>query len=676
MVVYSDLSTKLLAHPRMLALRRDGKAMAERRYKIITFISCCVFLMGTFIFSSDVHASEAQKTRLEQQRDMFQQARIALKAKDIHTLKQLLHDMGDYPLAPYLEVWQGYDLVKKEKDYDVWQILTTHKNLPETRYLRQTWVKSLAERGQWPQVSEQLILLPQGTKRFANIAVQSFWYNGHAEKARQGLTQLWRQAQPLPENETKLIANWHAAGHPSHDDMWARVVTWAKHGQWKKVKNFKHYLNVQEQKWIKLWEKVQTSPEHALLTSRIYHISPKVMAWIAKDGLRRLARHDIEKAWKVLQRIKPQLNDKDVQHLQVYLAIRAAKQHQKLASQWLLSLPNGVQNKETRAWLVRSLLLKKQWGKALQVMQTMPESEQMESRWLYWQGYVLEQLKQPETAKLLFEQGALERGYYSFLCAKHLHQPYQMGARKLLDVDTTLLQKNKAIQRAYEWRYWGESSKADAEWRVALKGASKKTWQQAMQLAIDWGWHEQVIRAASRSRQWDVLEARFPMAYKKEVNKAAHHSQLKTSLIWGIIRQESAFNPMARSRTGARGLMQLMPATAKDVVKKHRIRHRKGLNLSRPAHNIELGSLYIADMLKRFDGQQALAIAAYNAGPNRVEKWQKAMPLRQEALWVELIPFNETRRYVQHVLAFMVVYDWLQQQSASTRINLALTKAD
>jgi len=440
------------------------------------------------------------------------------------------------------------------------------------------------------------------------------------------------------------------------------VVTWAKQGKWKKIKNLKHHLDVHEQKWVEVWKKVQSTPKHALLTSKVFHISPQVMAWIAKDGLRRLARHDIETAWQVLQRIQPQLNRHDAQKLQAYLAVRAAKQHQPLAAQWLASLPKSIQSKETRAWFVRSLLRQKEWQKALHAMQSMPESEQIESRWLYWQGYVLEQLNQPSTAKLLFKQAALERGYYSFLSAKHLHQAYQMGAVSMPMQNTAELLENPAIERTHEWLYWGEKSKAVVEWRQALNGASKKTWMQAMQLAMDWKWYEQVIRAASRSKQWNVLTARFPLAYMKDVHKASHRNQLNQSLILSIIRQESAFNPLARSRTGARGLMQLMPATAQDVIKKHHIRHKGDLNLSLPEHNIELGSLYVADMLKRFDGQQAFAIAAYNAGPNRVAKWKKSMPLVEESLWIELIPFNETRRYVQHVLAFMVVYDWLQQQ--------------
>ncbi|MDQ6995633.1 MAG: transglycosylase SLT domain-containing protein [Mariprofundaceae bacterium] len=634
-------------------------------HKVLAWMGCWVFLISILILPCVANPTNIQNIRLEQQRIMFQQARDALKVKDMSRLQQLSHDLGDYPLAPYLDVWQAYEKIKQEQDYDVWQILNKHKNLPESKYLRIAWMQSLAKRGQWPQVAEQLSLLGNKKKSFADISILSDWYNGHPQAALQSLTKQWRQAQPLPTEAQQLVKAWHSAGHPSHDDVWVRVQTWAKHGQWKKLQSLKHHLDVHEQKWLDVWQQVKKSPEHSLLSSKVYHIPPHIMAWVANDGLRQLARDQIERAWLLLGRIAPQLKPQDVSHLKRYLAIRAAKQHHALAKEWLSSLPQSIQNKETRAWFVRMLLLDKQWKKALDAMQSMPESEQIQSRWLYWQGYVLEQLHQAKTAKLLFQQAALERGYYSFLSANHLHQAYQMGAKSMPDMDMTWLLNKQAIQRAHEWRYWGEHSKADAEWNAALKGASKHHWAEAMQLAMQWGWYEQVIRAASKSGQWDMLDARFPLGYEAEVIKSASKTKLKPSMIWSIIRQESAFNPNAKSRTGASGLMQLMPATAKDVVKKHRIQYRHGLDLSRPKHNIELGSLYIADMLKRFNGQQALAIAAYNAGPNRVANWKESMPMTQEALWVELIPFNETRRYVQHVLAFMVVYDWLQQQQAT-----------
>jgi len=150
-----------------------------------------------------------------------------------------------------------------------------------------------------------------------------------------------------------------------------------------------------------------------------------------------------------------------------------------------------------------------------------------------------------------------------------------------------------------------------------------------------------------------------------DVQDIAKQTGIQSTLIWGVIRQESVFNANAISHAGARGLMQLMPTTANYISKKSGLGKVHKQELFLPSTNIHLGSLYLANLLKRFDNQLPLAIAAYNAGPTRVKRWQQRVPLENMNIWVELIPYNETRRYVQQVMAFTKVYHWRLQQQAS-----------
>ena len=632
--------------------------------RVSTWLTMCLALL---IHTSSAYAS-TQET-LKYQRQTFQQAKIALKQKDLPKFQELRKSIPNYPLTPYLDIWQSFQWVNQDNDYNVWQILQQYPNIPEISSLRQTWVRSLAARGQWPQVTEQLNHINNSAQHYPIITALALWYNGHQDDALAQLSQAWQSGKGLPNHAPKLLAAWKSSGHPNHQDRWQRLLHLIQHKQWSKTKDLTRHLSLQEQTWIRLWEKVQKKPEHGLLTSHIYHVAPNIMAKIAHDGLRRLARHDIEKAWHILQRIQPQLNQKDFIKQARYLALRAAKQHKPIATSWLASLPQAAQTSDTYAWHTRLLLMQNQWSKALHMIQSMPEKQQMTARWLYWQGYVLEHLQQPKLARQLYEQAAMERGYYSFLSAKHIHQPYHMKSKPFPNLNiTSTFEQQASIQRAKEWLYWQKNNKARAEWQHALRHASQETWQQAMKLAWTWQWHDQVIRSASRARAWNVLEARFPMAYSKQVNKTAQKHHLDRELIWSIIRQESAFNPEATSRTGAKGLMQLMPATAQDVVRKHHLKTKLARHLFNPQYNIQLGSQYIADMMQRFQGQTAVAIAAYNAGPNRVASWLKAYPISDEALWIELIPFHETRRYVQHVLSFRIVYTWLQEQEPTPLI--------
>ncbi|MDX8407537.1 MAG: lytic transglycosylase domain-containing protein, partial [Mariprofundaceae bacterium] len=162
--------------------------------------------------------------------------------------------------------------------------------------------------------------------------------------------------------------------------------------------------------------------------------------------------------------------------------------------------------------------------------------------------------------------------------------------------------------------------------------------------------------------EMNALSYRFPKGFEDSVLKLADTTGLTTSLIWSVIRQESAFNQRAVSRTGARGLMQLMPRTAQHVAKKNDFSVQPD-DLFDAGTNIRLGSLYLSELNKRFDGNVALMTAAYNAGPTRVSHWLERTPFEHRTAWIEAIPFNETRRYVQQVMAFMVVYDWLQARA-------------
>ena len=124
-----------------------------------------------------------------------------------------------------------------------------------------------------------------------------------------------------------------------------------------------------------------------------------------------------------------------------------------------------------------------------------------------------------------------------------------------------------------------------------------------------------------------------------------------------LIRQESAFQPDARSPSGARGLMQLMPGTGRQVARLLKRRRPKLYEFYQPELNIKLGTQYLKSNLNKFSGPKVLTTAAYNAGPHRVSKWlPDKMPMDADA-WTEAIPFKETRGYVQRIMSYAAIYD-------------------
>ena len=145
-------------------------------------------------------------------------------------------------------------------------------------------------------------------------------------------------------------------------------------------------------------------------------------------------------------------------------------------------------------------------------------------------------------------------------------------------------------------------------------------------------------------------------------------------LILAIIRQESEFDSRANSYVGAKGMMQLMPATAKLVSKKIKTKYSKRSLTSNPDYNIKLGTFYFDMLLEEYRGVYPFAIAAYNAGPNRVKIWKKKYgdPSKQEIEyidWIELIRFKETRNYVQRVMENINVYKYILNGNNPIKIN-------
>ena len=181
----------------------------------------------------------------------------------------------------------------------------------------------------------------------------------------------------------------------------------------------------------------------------------------------------------------------------------------------------------------------------------------------------------------------------------------------------------------------------------------------AASLAADWGWHYQAIFAMIGAEYWDDLQVRFPLAYAETLNKAATVNKLKPSLVFAIARQESAFGADVRSPAGAVGLMQLMPATARQTASRGGLSYQSSKDLLNPSANAALGTHYMGSLLQQFSDNRILAIAAYNAGPHRVQQWLKRLPNEVDHdVFIESIPFKETRNYVQNVLAFAVIYGY------------------
>nr|MDT0253575.1 transglycosylase SLT domain-containing protein [Endozoicomonas sp.] len=398
-------------------------------------------------------------------------------------------------------------------------------------------------------------------------------------------------------------------------------------------------------------------------------------------GIKRLASKDLDLAvntWLQLRDSHP-FSLKQRSMIDQRLAMKAAKNFVDNAETLIARLDPDFQYHKVTEWRIRLALAEQNWDNVLTLIARLPKSFQNHSRWRYW-GEVAQLKYQEENNPVgaipfskkptLLKTPTLralskERNFYAFLVADLKGQSFQLNhqqkAIRLQDLQK-LKQYYPGFKRIREWIYHERFYNAQSELNRITPNLDNTQKKLIPYLAQQWEWHHQAIMSAARAALWDDLDLRFPAPESDIFSKYAKKRDLDYPWVLAIARQESAFNPRARSHSGAMGLMQLMPATAKQAARKAGIPYRKKSELYKPEINIALGTTHLAWLSKRFENSLILATAAYNAGSTPVNRWLKQRGHLPLDIWIETIPYDETRNYVQSVMAFRVIYSQRQPE--------------
>ena len=376
----------------------------------------------------------------------------------------------------------------------------------------------------------------------------------------------------------------------------------------------------------------------------------------------RLAFSDPQRALELWAAVKQQFSFLQQQELRTdrHIALWTARDFLPDAYALLTALPQAAQNDEVLRWRARGSLREQAWLRLLKDIQAMSTSERNAEEWRYWYAVALQQAGQVLAAKAGFQSLATERSYYGFLAADELDLPYALDYSNLsVDEDSiAAIASRTDILRARELFLVGLDGRGRSEWDAVVDYFGPAEKAQAAILADRWGWHSRAISAAASIGEYDDLSLRYPLPF--EIDFVRHASSAKISVPWayGIARSESLFMRDIRSSTGAIGVMQLMPATGRTVAKKNNLPYYGIDTLTDPQANIRLGTIYLGEMANRYGGNQVLATAAYNAGPHRVDRWMPEQGSIDARIWIENIPFNETRKYVRRVLMAETIFYW------------------
>ena len=279
--------------------------------------------------------------------------------------------------------------------------------------------------------------------------------------------------------------------------------------------------------------------------------------------------------------------------------------------------------------------------------------------WRYWEA-------KQDISKNIEKLTALskERGFYPMLAAAQLKQSYKVDfpvAPSFTVEEQLPFEQVFAMIR--ELRELGRNGLAKQRWRILLDHADFTTQLKLAEYAENQQWFELAVDASIVAKAWDYLSLRLPNAYPEYFNAALQNLNISKTFAMAIARQESAWNPMAQSSANARGLMQLLPSTAKLTAENNQLPYQGEQDLFKPLNNILLGTAHLNELNGKYPNNRILIAAAYNAGENRVEKWlSRANGKLALDEFVASIPFYETRGYVQNVVTYDFYYQILQNK--------------
>jgi soluble lytic murein transglycosylase len=269
----------------------------------------------------------------------------------------------------------------------------------------------------------------------------------------------------------------------------------------------------------------------------------------------------------------------------------------------------------------------------------------------------VEETAGPEAAAQLFGELSELRDYYGYLAADRLHRRYSLNVRPSPDDPKAqaALAAEPGLVRAHELFACDMADEAAVEWTAVLGSAEPATKVQAAHLAARWGWYAESIAMLAQAAEWDDVRLRYPRPYPEAVAEASKVASVPADWILGVMRQESLYRQDAVSRADARGLMQMLPSTATAVARRWHLVSPRKETLFDPPVAVTLGAAYLRELLDRYSGQLSLSLAAYNAGSASVSRWLPAKSMDAD-VWIENIPYSETRAYVQHILEHIVAF--------------------
>lgn len=584
-----------------------------------------------------------------EQHEAFLSAEKQARRGDYNDFKAAVDGL-DHPLKPYVEkvYWQRNPSLKHQAEIE--DYLNIYQKTPLEWPVRKAWLLYLKDNNKKAAYIRNY--RPTSNNELTCPYLDFQLDLGAPENAIfEQVSELWVVGKSQPNECDSLFNLWRKNGYMTNDRIWQRITLAAQGGSANLLPYLKTLLPKNEQYLAELYLKVRRDPSASAGLYRYKNKSERE-GEIALYGIKRLVWRDKDLALRAWEKLENMFDFNDDQKAEVYysFALSLASSGHQQARFWLNKVPKAKQDRKLMQWQLANMLESQDWPG---IVAFFTGKENLSLGQQYWLAYSLDKRGDVERAREIWAQVAKERDYYGFLASARLGIPVSLNNKPLQVSDILLhgVANAPGFKRAKALYELQRYTSARREWNYLTDTSTKEEKLAASILAAELDWYDSTIYTLAQLKEWDYVELRFPFAFQDLFENYSKRNKIDPTWSIAISRRESSFAPDARSHADAYGLMQLLPSTAK-YVNKGTVTKRR---LYQPRTNIRLGTEYLQYLKKKNHGNEILATASYNAGYHRIKRWipDQAMPAE---LWIELIPYRETRNYVKNVFAYRQVY--------------------
>jgi soluble lytic murein transglycosylase len=625
---------------------------------------CEVLLIGWALLAGA--AATAAQADLSEARQRFKQAYEQVDSTQGGQRSADSEALKAYPLYPYLQaarIRRALADVKGELgsvDQRAQTLVTYHDDAPVGRALRRVWLASLAERGHWPTFLEHY-REDVGDEALECQSFKARIETGRTSDLAPDVARRWLTPRSLQECHDAF--EWLRAQNALSVDLVEQRVRLALgENSWAFAREIAASLPAERAAPLLHWAALLEQP---LRQIDILIATPEKS--VENDALlagwTRLARTNRDAAVRRYDSFvrARKLTAETASPYALALALALAWDRHPEAPRFFERVAARDLDDYSLEWRTRAAIWASDWKGVTAAIAGMSDTLRTQARWRYWAARAAGHAGDEQLARQLYTSTLTDDNFYSLMSAARLEQPLAPHPEKLVvdEVDIDEIGRLPALLRARELWWCGLRDLAAAEWALGYEVLPQSSRIQAIHLATRWGWHEQAIMTATQLRVFNDYAVLYPQPFDREVRQAAELTKLPGDLIYGVMRQESLYRADAVSSAGARGLLQMIPETARRTARTWKQPRPTEDGLFDPRVNVALGAAHLRTLVDRFAGQTIVALAGYNAGPTAARRWLPAQPVETD-IWIENIPYNETRTYVQRILWHSLVFRWLK----------------